>query len=342
MISTKNAQARLALGREQLDRPEVGELAHLDHRAQPVEVVGQRARLQLLALVGLLGLARERRLEHLLGALGRDHGHAVGVEHDEVARPDLARRRRPPARRARRRRPWSRRASGSSAPTRAGPSPPAPRCRARRASTSTAAAPRTCAWVASRSPSSATGAGSGIASTSTSPGCSARHHGVDHQVVVLPAARDPRRPARPRAGHELPELGVDQALAARGLVDGRRAEAGELGGHVTAPPPPAADAHERLAVAHVLVARTRAARGCRAARRAGRSRSAGTAGPASRPSPRPSLPHRGDVDVHGRREVAQLRLVGLEQEQLRRPDRRERARARPRPRPSPRARSTAA
>ena len=41
------------------------------------------------------------------------------------------------------------------------------------------------------------------------------HHGVHHQVVVLPAARDPRRPARARAGDELAELGVDQALRGR-------------------------------------------------------------------------------------------------------------------------------
>ena len=145
----------------------------------------------------------QRRLEHLLGALGGDHGGAVGVEHDEVAGPDLRAADDARARRARRRsslvapRERIQRAhtgrpiSASSSLSRTA------------ASTRTAAAPRTCAWVASRSPSSATGAGSGIVSTSTSPGCSARHHGVDHQVVVLPAARDPRRPAGARAGDDL-------------------------------------------------------------------------------------------------------------------------------------------
>ena len=66
----------------------------LDRSAQAVELVGERARLQPLALDALLLLALERRLQHLVDALGLDDRDAVGVEHDDVAGADRRRRRR--------------------------------------------------------------------------------------------------------------------------------------------------------------------------------------------------------------------------------------------------------
>ena len=68
--------------------------------AQPVEVVGERARLELGALHALLLGPRARRLEHLVDARPRDHGRAVGVEDDDVARADRRSRRPRPARRS--------------------------------------------------------------------------------------------------------------------------------------------------------------------------------------------------------------------------------------------------
>jgi hypothetical protein len=68
---------------------------------------------------------------------------------------------------------------------------------------------------------SATGAGS-------CSGCEARHRGVDHEIVALPAAHRPRRPARPGARDELMELGVDEPLATGGLIDRRRPEPGQF------------------------------------------------------------------------------------------------------------------
>ena len=53
--------------------------------------------------------------------------------------------------------------------------------------------------------------------------------GVDHQVVALPAEHRPRRAGGARAGDDPVQVEVDEPLAARGLVDGRGAEAGELG-----------------------------------------------------------------------------------------------------------------
>ena len=82
--------------------------------------------------------------------------------------------------------------------------------------------------MASRSPSSATGARLGHRQHEHLARLQRGHRGVDHQVVVLAAARDPGRPAGARAGNELLELEVDQALRARGLVDGRGAEPREL------------------------------------------------------------------------------------------------------------------
>ena len=89
----EEAQALLGLGRQQLGVADVRDLVQrtrchlvLHDRAQAVEVVGERAVLELGALDALVLLARQRALEHLGDALVLDHGRAVGVEDDDVAR----------------------------------------------------------------------------------------------------------------------------------------------------------------------------------------------------------------------------------------------------------------
>ena len=150
--------------------------------------------------------------------------------------------------------------------------------------------------------------------------------GVDHQVVGLPAEDRAGRPCRARAGDDPVQVEVDEALAAGGLVDGGGAEAGEL----------VVDAHssrhhlgehalEGLGVADVLVA----------------GRAAGVVGALLGALVvvglevllrlhrlhrlALGLDHRRDVDERRRHEVAQLGLVGLEQEERGRRDRLERA-----------------
>src|SRR3954449_12792368 len=87
MMSTKNARLSAPRGVNISTGPRC---ARSDKGVQSVESVGQRSRLELGALLGLLGLTGEGGLEHLAGALGLDDRDAVGVEHDEVARADLA------------------------------------------------------------------------------------------------------------------------------------------------------------------------------------------------------------------------------------------------------------
>src|SRR4051812_8975168 len=85
MTSTKNASEASPSGVNSSTGPRCASSLTI----QPVQLVRERARLELRALVGLLGLARQRGREDLLGALGGDYGDAVGVEHDQVARTDL-------------------------------------------------------------------------------------------------------------------------------------------------------------------------------------------------------------------------------------------------------------
>ncbi len=59
--------------------------ARSHQRPQAVEVVGERARLQLRALHALPLGARPRSRQHLVDALALDDDRAVGVEHDDVA-----------------------------------------------------------------------------------------------------------------------------------------------------------------------------------------------------------------------------------------------------------------
>ena len=116
------------------------------------------------------------------------------------------------------------------------------------------------------------------------------HRGVDHQVVVLAAAHGARRPGHARAGDDLDQVGVDVPAPAARLVDGRRAQLGQLviglirahSALTTLRRYPL----ERLGLADRPGCPTSAARGCRAGRRARRSRSGGTSAPSSPPSPR--------------------------------------------------------
>ena len=55
------------------------------------------------------------------------------------------------------------------------------------------------------------------------------HRRVDHEVVVLRAARDARGPGDPRARHHLMQGRVDEAAAPAALVDRRRAQPRQLG-----------------------------------------------------------------------------------------------------------------
>jgi hypothetical protein len=55
------------------------------------------------------------------------------------------------------------------------------------------------------------------------------HRRVDHEVVVLGAARDARRPRDARTGHDLVQGRVDEAAPAAALVNGRRAQPRQLG-----------------------------------------------------------------------------------------------------------------
>src|SRR3954454_2424679 len=59
--------------------------ASSDTGLESIQLEGQRAGLQLRALVGLLGRAGSRRVQNLLRTLGGHDGDAVGVEHDQVA-----------------------------------------------------------------------------------------------------------------------------------------------------------------------------------------------------------------------------------------------------------------
>lgn len=62
--------------------------APFDHRAKPVQVARQRARLQADSLDVLLLLALARRGQHVVHAVGRDHDRAVGIEDRDVPRLD--------------------------------------------------------------------------------------------------------------------------------------------------------------------------------------------------------------------------------------------------------------
>src|ERR1700754_2341551 len=87
MTCTKNSRLSSPRGVNSSTGPRC---ARSDTGVESVEPVGEGAGPELGALVGLPGLAGERGLEHRVRALGFDHGDAVGVEDDEVARADLA------------------------------------------------------------------------------------------------------------------------------------------------------------------------------------------------------------------------------------------------------------
>ncbi len=158
------------------------------------------------------------------------------------------------------------------------------------------------------------------------------HHGVDHQVVVLAAGDRARRTGDPRAGDDLVQVDVDVAAAATGLVDGRRPEPGQLGERVLRHGVHRAltdlrdDPHERLGLADLRVpARPPGVVAAMIGALAVIGLQVGLG--LHRAHRRDlGLHHGGDVDERRRREVAQLGLMGLEEEELRRLDRPERAR----------------
>ena len=185
--------------------------------AQAVEVVGERAGLQLLALDALA--APRARARPSSTSSTRSAATTAAPSASSTTRSPAAIRAPPTVDRHvdRAGDVLGRAADADPArPDRAGPSRRAPRRRARRRRR---AAPRrrcACAWVASRSPTSATGAGSGIVSTSTSPGCSVAiaawtirlSSWPQRTVRAGPAAREPgtircrsrsTRPSRPAA-----------------------------------------------------------------------------------------------------------------------------------------------
>ena len=196
-----------------------------DALTQPVEVVGERARLELRALDALpLARARARPRAPRPRARARPRrrrrrrarrtspgrivraadlhrlvdraGHVlVRAAHPHPARPDRQAELASSS--------TSRTAASTSRPPRRGPSP---------------------GWRAGRR-RSATGRGSGMVSTSTSPGSSLGHRRVHHQVVV-PARSARSAPARPRAIRGRPGQVERRQAAPRpdGLVDRRRAE----------------------------------------------------------------------------------------------------------------------
>src|SRR4051812_46547792 len=90
MMLTKKSRLSAPVGVNISTGPRWARSDTLDHRPQAVDLVREEALLQLRALVGLFGLTCERRLEYVLGTFGRDHGHAVGVENDQVAWADRA------------------------------------------------------------------------------------------------------------------------------------------------------------------------------------------------------------------------------------------------------------
>src|SRR5690349_10722061 len=85
MTSTKNASEASWSGVRSSTGPR---WARSDTLVEPVEVVGERAGLQLRALVGLLRFALLRRDQDLVRAGGIDDGGAVGVEDHQVAGVD--------------------------------------------------------------------------------------------------------------------------------------------------------------------------------------------------------------------------------------------------------------
>src|SRR5256885_5538268 len=60
----------------------------LNDLPQPIEVVGELARAQLLALDAFVLLALERGSQHFVHALGLHHCRAVRVEHHHIAEAD--------------------------------------------------------------------------------------------------------------------------------------------------------------------------------------------------------------------------------------------------------------
>ena len=98
------------------------------------------------------------------------------------------------------------------------------------ASTSTAAAPRTCACVASRSPIRATGAGSGIDKTSTSPGCSAAIAAWTIRLSSWPQRAIRAGPQAREPGTSCRSSTSTSPCRPDGLVDRRGPQPGELGG----------------------------------------------------------------------------------------------------------------
>ena len=154
-------------------------------------------------------------------------------------------------------RPWPRRGPGPSGPRSAGPSSASSSMSRTDASISSAAAPWAWAWVASRSPTSATGRGSGIVSTSTSPGCTSAIAACTIRLSSWPQRTVRAGPATREPGTTWIRSSVDVAAAAAGLVDGGRAERGQLaddasliGAHHLG-----SDPLEGLGLADVLVAR---------------------------------------------------------------------------------------
>src|SRR5680860_1039935 len=93
MPSTSTKKARLASpsGVSSSTGPRCatsGTRSALHEPAHAVEVIGQRAGLEALALDAFPLLPRERGLDHLLDTVVLDHRGAVAVEDDDVAGAD--------------------------------------------------------------------------------------------------------------------------------------------------------------------------------------------------------------------------------------------------------------
>ena len=169
-----------------------------DEPPEAVEVVGERARLELRALLALTLGPPPRRREHLLDALDSTTTAPSASRTTMSPWRTVA----PPAVTGSPIAPGMRFSAPRTRTQRAQIGSPSSRSSSRSrtaASTSSAATPRAFACVASSSPTSATGADSGIVSTSTSPGhasataaCTMRLSSWPQRTVRAgPAAREP-------------------------------------------------------------------------------------------------------------------------------------------------------
>ncbi len=139
---------------------------------------------------------------------------------------------------------------------------------------------------------------------------------MHHQVVVLAAADRPRRARGARAGDHLHEIEVDDLRARSRLVDGRRAELRELLPAHSPPTTCGVTRWKRLRVLDRGVAGRPA--GVVAAPGGQRVVVGGERRLCAHLRHRSALllDHGGDVEEDRRREVAELRLVRLEEQEL--------------------------